>query len=145
MRLTSNRELRFDADRPTLWAAMSRVTDFPVWWPWLRGFDGTELAAGCVWSCVIQPPVPYVLHVTVAIDEVVPLSLVSATVDGDVRGTARLVLEDDGRGCRVVLASTLSPQQGVARVVARLAPPLARFGHQWVLETGARQFADRAL
>lgn len=145
MRLTSNRELRFEADRLTVWAAMSRVEDFPRWWPWLRQFDGTELATGSVWSCVIQPPLPYFLHVTVALDEVVPLALVSATISGDVSGTARLLLEDDGQGSRVVLTSALSPQQGMLRMVATLAPPIARFGHQWVLDTGARQFGDRAL
>lgn len=145
MELTTTRELHFDADRHAVWAAMSRVTDFPRWWPWLRGFDGAELATGSVWSCVIQPPVPYALRVTVALDEVVAPALVVATVAGDLSGTARLVLDDDGDGCRVVLSSRLTPHQGIPRLVARLAPAVARFGHDWVLEIGARQFADRAL
>ena len=145
MQLTTTRELHFDADRGTVWAAMSRVTDFPSWWPWLRRFDGTDLATGSVWSCVIQPPLPYVLRVTVTLDEVVAPALVVATVAGEVSGTARLVLDDDGDRCRAVLTSTLTPTHGIPRLVARLAPAVARFGHDWVLEIGARQFADRAL
>jgi uncharacterized protein YndB with AHSA1/START domain len=145
MRLTSNRELRFDADRSTVWAAMSRVADFPGWWPWLRGFDGTDLATGCVWSCLIQPPLPYALAVTVTLDEVEAPASVRATVRGDVEGSAHLVLDDDGDGCRVVLRSTLVPAHGVVAVIARMAPPITRFGHDWVVETGARQFAERAL
>ncbi|MDP9020979.1 MAG: SRPBCC family protein [Actinomycetota bacterium] len=145
MRLTTTRELHFDADRDAVWAAMSRVADFPRWWPWLRRFDGTDLATGSVWSCVIQPPLPYALRVTVTLDEVMAPRLVVATVAGDVSGTARLVLHDDGDGCRGVLSSTLTPDHGIPRLVARVAPAVARFGHDWVLETGVRQFADRAL
>lgn len=145
MQLTTSRELCFDTDRSAVWAAMSRVPDFPAWWPWLRRFDGTELASGCVWSCLIQPPLPYVLCVTVTLDEVVEPVLVRATVAGDVGGTAHLVLEDDEDGCRVVLRSTLVPAHGVVSLVARLAPRVARFGHDWVIDTGARQFAERAL
>ena len=145
MQLSTRRELHFDADRDAVWAAMSRVADFPRWWPWLRRFDGTDLVTGAVWSCVIQPPLPYALRVTVTLEEVVAPALVVATVAGEVSGTARLSLDDDADGCRAVLSSTLTPQQGVPRLVARLAPAVARFGHDWVLEVGARQFADRAL
>jgi uncharacterized protein YndB with AHSA1/START domain len=145
MRLASTRELRFDADRRTVWAAMCRVGQFPSWWPWLRRFEGAELRTGSVWSCVIQPPVPYAVHVTVALDQVVAPALVAATVAGDVSGTARLLLEDERDGCRALLTSTLTPEQGLLRAVATLAPPVARFGHDWVLGTGARQFAERAL
>lgn len=145
MLLTTTRELHFDADRDSVWAAMSRVADFPTWWPWLRRFDGTDLVTGAVWSCVIKPPLPYELRVTVTLDEVVAPALVVATVAGEVTGTARLVLDEHGDGCRAVLSSTLTPDQGIPRLVARLAPAVARFGHDWVLEIGARQFADRAL
>lgn len=145
MQLASTRHLHFEADRQVVWDTISRVGEFPRWWPWLRRFDGTELTTGSVWRCTIQPPLPYTLRFTVVLDEVVAPTLVAATLAGDVSGTARLELEQEEAGCRAVLRSSLSPDQGVLRLVARLVPPVARFGHDWVLDTGARQFAHRAL
>lgn len=125
-----------------MWATLNRVTEFSSWWPWLRHFEGAELVSGSVWECVVQPPLPYALRFTVTLDQVVAPRLVHATVAGDVAGSASLVLEEDGAGCLAVFNSSLTPYQGVLRVVATLAPPVARYGHDWVLDTGARQFAD---
>jgi uncharacterized protein YndB with AHSA1/START domain len=163
----SDRRYRFAADRSSVWAAIGSVGEYRAWWPWLRRFDADGLVAGDVWSCQIQPPMPYVLRFTVTVDRVEPASVVVATIDGDVRGTARLDLDDDtgpgdtgpgdtdpgdgvaaigvAAGCRVRLRSTLVPANRTLQVVARAARPVARFGHAWVLDTGARQFRDRAL
>ncbi|MBW3642834.1 MAG: SRPBCC domain-containing protein [Actinobacteria bacterium] len=143
MKLTTARRLHLDADRAVVWTAMTQVRQFTSWWPWLHHFDGTELVAGSVWTCVVQPPLPYSLRFTVALEEVVAPSFVLATVTGDVEGTASVALEEEDSGCLVVLGSSLTPREGVLRVVATLVPPVARYGHDWVLDTGARQFADR--
>ena len=48
--------------------------------------------------------------------------------------------------CRTATGATLgwcrdlSPTNGMLKTVARLARPVAQFGHDWVLDTGARQF-----
>jgi hypothetical protein len=175
----SDRCYRFAADRWSVWTAIGSVQEYRAWWPWLRRFEANGLAVGDVWVCQIQPPVPYALRFTVTVDQVDAPSLVVATVDGDVRGTARLDLEDDpadrldlgskngpgngpdeellgggtrvgtetpaGNGCRVRLRSSLVPANRTLRTVARLSRPVAQFGHAWVIDTGARQFEDRAL
>ncbi|HEX3948115.1 MAG TPA: hypothetical protein VHW47_10440 [Acidimicrobiales bacterium] len=148
----SDRRYGFAADRPAVWAAIGSVGRYREWWPWLRQFDADALVAGAVWECQIQPPVPYLLRFTVTLDRVEAPRLVVATVGGDVRGTARLELEDarpddgpDGARCQVRLRSTLVPANRTLRVVARMARPVAQFGHRWVLDTGAQQFGDRAL
>jgi hypothetical protein len=41
--------------------------------------------------------------------------------------------------------SHLEPGNSLLRAVARLAAPVVRYGHDWVLDTGARQFIDRAV
>ena len=143
MKLTSTRRVHLDADRETVWAAMNQVEEFPRWWPWLRHFDGMKLATGSAWECEVQPPLPYALRFTVLLDEVVPACSVKATLSGDLTGTARLELQEAEAGCQVRFNSALAPQHGVLRLVAAVAPPLARFGHDWVLDTGTRQFADR--
>ena len=36
--------------------------------------------------------------------------------------------------------SELTPTSSLLRTLARLAPPVARYGHEWVLSTGLQQF-----
>ena len=43
------------------------------------------------------------------------------------------------------LTAALSPGSPAFRVLATLARPLVTRGHDWVLDTGARQFVDRAI
>ena len=145
MRLESTRPLHFEARRDTVWAAIADVGQYRRMWPWLRRFDGEALTLGAVWRCTVQPPLPYSLRLRITIEELEAPRLVVASVDGDIRGTARLTLHDGGDTCDGELVSTLVPEQPMLRLVSNLAPPLARFGHDWVLETGARQFAAKAL
>ncbi len=126
---------------------MSSVAAYRSWWPWLVGFDAEALRAGAVWQCVVQPPVPYRLRFSLTLHHVVPMTTVEAVVTGDVVGTALLQLADGDRpSCTEVrLSSALSPGNRALRAVALMARPVARYGHDWVLDTGARQFGDRAL
>ena len=145
--------MRFDSDRryrlpvvPTeLWAALARVEDYQSWWPWLRGFDATGLAGAEVWHCHVQPPVPYRVRFAVSLDEVVAPHTIRASITGDVVGEARLEIAAHPQGCEARLVSSLRPGNGFLKAVARLAAPVVRFGHDWVLDTGARQFLDRAV
>ena len=64
---------------------------------------------------------------------------------GDIEGSARLeVVAVDG-GSELHFTSELSPTNSVLRAVARLASPVARYGHEWVLSSGLDQFRARAL
>jgi hypothetical protein len=94
---------------------------------------------------VVQPPLPYALRFRIVLDEVVPAQWASARVDGDIVGDARLSLAATVDGCEARLISNLAPSHQVLRAIARVARPVARFGHDWVLDTGLRQFRSRAL
>jgi uncharacterized protein YndB with AHSA1/START domain len=145
--------VRFDSDRryqlavapAELWAALARVEDYQGWWPWLRAFDAAGLEGDDVWHCHVQPPVPYRVRFSVALDEVRAPHSVRATISGDVVGEARLEIAEHPGGSEARLVSSLEPGNGFLRAVARLAAPVVRFGHDWVLDTGARQFIDRAV
>jgi len=132
--------------RDEVWALISDVSQYRTWWPWLRAFDGTALAPGEEWRCEVQPPVPYPVRFGVVIEHVEPTVLVRATVRGDVVGKATLTLDDTRSGCcTATLHSSLAPGNTALRVVSRFAGPIARFGHDWVLDSGARQFIARAV
>ena len=137
----SDRRYRFDAPPGRVWDGIGQVDRYPEWWPWLRRFHAVGLTPGDVWECEIQPPMPYVLGFRVTIEEVVDFKKVVAGIDGDVVGAARLSLAAEGGGCVVRIVSTLAPTNRTLRLVARVARPIAHYGHAWVLDTGARQFA----
>ncbi|GAC1309440.1 MAG: SRPBCC family protein [Acidimicrobiales bacterium] len=145
MRLCSDRRYSFDCPPPTLWAALTRIEQYQSWWPWLRDFDANSFTTGARWTCVIQPPIPYSLRFGLTLEEVVPDRSAAAVIHGDIEGWARIELSPDGDGAGLRLVSELSASSALLRVIADIARPVVQFGHDWVLDTGLRQFADRAL
>jgi uncharacterized protein YndB with AHSA1/START domain len=141
----SDRTYLFPVPPPAVWDAMARVDAYRRWWPWLRRFDAVTLEAGDRWTCTVRPPLPYVLRFTVTIDEVEPARRVAATVAGDIDGEATLWVQESSAGSMVRLRSELAPRSTLLRRVNALAPWMARYGHDWVLDTGVRQFRTRAL
>jgi uncharacterized protein YndB with AHSA1/START domain len=131
--------------RAAVWNLISEVSRYRSWWPWLRAFDATALASGEEWRCEVQPPVPYLVRFRVAIEDVEPAVLVRAKVGGDIVGVATLTFSDTDAGCTATLDSSLAPGNRALRLVSRFAGPVARFGHDWVLDSGARQFITRAV
>jgi hypothetical protein len=145
----SDRRHRFDVARDELWAAITSVEDFQAWWPWLKGFEAQRLAPGETWTCTVQPPLPYTLRFVLEIEDVVAHELVIARVSGDLAGSARLEVRElpgsGGERSEIRLRSSLSPTNSVLRAFARVARPVVRFGHDWVLDTGVQQFRSRAI
>jgi uncharacterized protein YndB with AHSA1/START domain len=138
---------RYDLPLPRedVWSLITDVASYRSWWPWLRKFDAAGFAEGEAWRCEVQPPMPYLVRFGVEIDHVEEAKLVRATVDGDVVGEATLTFDDSDEGCVATLHSSLAPGNTALRLVSRFAAPIARFGHDWVLDSGARQFIARAV
>ena len=145
MDIQSDRRFHFDADREAVWDAILRTDLYRDWWPWLREFDGTALREGDRWRCVVKPPLPYHLRFVVVLTKVEHPGVVCAQVEGDVTGTAEITVTDAEKGCDLRLASDLQATNGLLRFVGRVARPAATYGHNWVLDTGARQFRSAAF
>ena len=145
MEIRSDRHHDFPVAPEVLWDAMSRVDAYQQWWPWLRSFDAAALTVGERWEAVVQPPLPYRLRFSIHLDEVAPVEHVVARVSGDITGSARLHLSETATGSRLHLVSSLEPKHRVLQAVATVAAPVARYGHEWVLDTGLQQFRARAL
>jgi uncharacterized protein YndB with AHSA1/START domain len=141
----SDRCYRFTVPAQRVWEEATAIDRYASWWPWLRRFDATTFDTGAVWTCVVKPPLPYTVRFSVTLQDVVHGSHVRARIDGDVTGTALLTLTGADEGCEVRLVSALAPRSGVLRALAALARPAVRFGHDWVLDSGARQFRATAL
>ena len=141
----SDRRYRFGVGPEELWSRFGQLDDYQGWWPWLRRFEAGGIGEGERWSCLVQPPLPYSLRFDLLFDEVVPARFAGARVEGDITGHARIDIEADDTGSELRLVSHLAPASPMLRVVSRLARPVATFGHDWVLDTGFRQFSDRAI
>ena len=120
------------------------MSTYPTWWPWLREFDGARLAAGEVWNCSVQPPLPYRVRFAVHIDSVQEHESVTATVSGEIVGSASLTIAPADGGCTARLIADLGPDRHALRALSLALRPLVRFGHNWVLDTGAKQFDKRS-
>jgi hypothetical protein len=143
--ITSEHRYEIPLSREEVWARISQVGEYRRWWPWLRRFDAQGLTTGDAWRCQVKPPLPYSVRFKVHLDEVVAPQSVRARVSGDVVGTANLVFEEAVDGCVVTLSSVLAPASRTLQVVATVASPAARFGHDFILDSGARRFIERAL
>jgi uncharacterized protein YndB with AHSA1/START domain len=129
-----------------VWASLVRVDRYRDWWPWLAGFEAGGFEAGERWRCLVRPPLPYSVRFEVLLEEVEAPRFVTATVSGDIDGPAAIDLEptpDGGTDLRLV--SALAPSAGLLRAATAIAGPVVRWGHDWVLTTGLRQFRERAF
>ncbi len=145
MRVASDRQYRFQAAPAAVWGSLADVGSYRSWWPWLREFDGQSLRSGDVWRCVVKPPLPYVVRFTIELAEVVEHESVDAELTGDIVGDARIEISSAPAGSEIRLTSDLRPGSRTLRGVGAIAHPLASFGHNWVLDSGARQFGEHAL
>jgi hypothetical protein len=140
--IVSDRRYAFAVDPSMLWSIIKGVDDYPGWWPWLRRFEARGLEVGDVWTCTVRPPLPYTLTFAITIDEVVERERVAATVDGDITGVAQLEITETDDGCCARLESRLAPASWFLQGLASVARPAVRRGHDWVLDTGARQLRE---
>lgn len=145
MHLATDRTHRFEVDPQRLWDALTDIDDYPRWWPWLRSFEAEAFAPGARWRCVVRPPLGYPVRFAITLGEVAPPRHADAVVGGDIEGHARLDITGHGQGSELRLVSELRPVSPLVRVVTRLASPVARTSHDWVLDTGLRQFRRHAL
>lgn len=143
----SERRATFAEPPEVVWAALIDVGAYRRWWPWLTELDGDGFDVGATWRCHVRPPLPYSVRFTLHLEEVEPPRFAVATVAGDIEGHASLDLSEPsgGAGTELRLVSVLQSATRTLRLLADLGPPIVRFGHDWVLDTGLRQFRERAL
>ncbi len=154
MQLESDRRYRFTADPETVWDALRAVKDYQSWWPWLDEFEtetdtitdtitDTErtLAPGTTWRCAVRSPIQIGLRFTITLDVVTDPGHIAATLAGDLVGPASLTIAKlAAGGSEIRLTSRLAPRSTTLGLMMRIAPPLAKWAHDHLLDTAARQF-----
>jgi hypothetical protein len=130
-----------------LWEVLQGTGEYPRWWPWLREFetDGSGLVEGSVARCSVRAPIPYTLDFTVTIEHVEPGTSLDARVDGDLRGPARLEIGARAKGATARLVWTVELRAPMLRAASVVVRPVMEWGHDWIADSGVRQFRERAL
>jgi hypothetical protein len=144
MLLRTDRTYDLPFDTASCWRRIEQVDRYRSWWPWLRRFEATELAAGARWQCRVRPPLPYWVTFSVELIEVVEGERIEARVRGAIGGRAQLTLAPATSGCTIRLVSELAPRSAGLRTLSWIARPLVTSGHDSILSTGVRQFAQRS-
>jgi carbon monoxide dehydrogenase subunit G len=139
--------LAFPVALADLWAMTVDVERVASSWSWLDDFsvEGHGLQRGTMLHGVVVPPLPYRMRVDVVLDECVPERHITASVHGDLEGTARLSFEADGAESRVHATWTVEMMQRPMRMAARIAHPLLRWGHDRVVDATVNALRRRLV
>ena len=141
LEVTTDRWFTFPAAPGTVWEALQQTDRYPSWWPWLTEFEADGLHPGATWRCAVRSPLRTTLRFRLLIDAAAD-RVVSARLDGDLAGTARITLQPTDPGdTRLRLEARVRPCTAPVAALTRLAPAVARWSHDRIVATGARQFA----
>jgi uncharacterized protein YndB with AHSA1/START domain len=139
--VVTDRWFTFPAAPDAVWAALRQTDLYPRWWPWLTSFEADGLHPGATWRCAVRAPLRTTLRFRLLIDAATERG-VAARLDGDLAGTARITFHPADHGAtRLRLEARLRPCTAPVVALSRLAPPVARWSHDRIVGTGARQFA----
>jgi uncharacterized protein YndB with AHSA1/START domain len=131
-----------------LWNTLAQTDRYREWWPWLRSFtvdDPDALTTGRVARVVIQAPLPYQLHSTIHVDDAARDERLVTTVDGELRGPARLDLRAVEGGTEARLAWSLELQAPLLRTLVFVGRPAMAWAHDRIVDRGLMQFEGHAL
>lgn len=128
-----------------LWELLERTDQYVIWWSWLRELDAAGLAPGTTAQCTIQSPLRYSLRCTIHVEEVEPHASITTTVDGDLRGPARLEIGPDPAGATARLRWSVALTDPALAALSRVARPAMSWAHDRIVAIGFEQFLRRAL
>ena len=140
-------EFWFPVQIDDFWRLIENFDQYQAWWPWLQAFgaDRAGLVSGNILTGTIVPPVPYRIRLQARLRTCERPSLTEASITGDLRGHASLSFDELRGGTRVQAAWTLEMASTPMRIAARVARPLARWGHDRVVEMAVSGICRRGL
>jgi len=129
-----DRAWHFGVTPDELWFTLAQTDRYREWWPWLRSFhidsdDGDNSD----------------VHCTIRVDDAVRDERLVTTVDGDLRGPARLELRPVDGGTEARLAWSFELQAPLLRTLAFFGRPAMSWAHDRIVERGLVQFEGHAL
>jgi hypothetical protein len=140
-----DRRFEFAVSPEMFWQTVSRTDSYPMWWTWLREFESDGLHSGSRTECVIRPPLPYALRVSIDVERALRPERVETRVSGDLDGPARLEISRTTSGCTARLVWSLELREPSLARLARIARPVLMWAQDRVITGGVHQFEHVAL
>lgn len=108
---------------------------YSSWWPAYEVSE--EITHGRVRS-IVRARLPYTLTFTTEVIEEKPPHEFSIRAAGELAGTGRWVLRQDGEETRIVFYWDVRADKPLIRWLSPLLKPLFRWNHDWVMKVGER-------
>ncbi len=144
---------RFDAPIEQVWDAIRVYRAWPRWWPAIARTRqvkaGDAQGLGEVVEFVFRTRLGYRLGFEMTTTAIEPPRLLAGTAAGELAGTGRWELSEDGGGTRVVYYWNVETTRWWMRVLAPIARPAFSWNHDQVMKSGetglARLLAARRV
>lgn len=146
-------ELRFtttwwlEAPIDEVYRAIAAAPCWPAWWTSLCAVEelapGNREGIGRVYRTTWQSRLGYRLRFEVRVTRVLPGRLIEGVARGDVQGTGRWRLSEEGRVTRVRYEWRVRPVRRWMALLAPVAEPLFAWNHHAVMQDGAEGLARR--
>ena len=129
--------------RPDTWTTLEQTQHYESWWPWMRHLevDGVPLEPGTAFSFLVVAPIPFTMRLRVHVDEAQSPEAISATIAGDLEGTATMRFEEQGPTRTVAYISwSVEVSRPALRPIARATRPLLLWGQTWAVNVALKEF-----
>ena len=129
--------------RRDTWVTLEQSQHYEAWWPWMRHLevDGVPLEVGTNYSFLVVAPIPFTMRLRVRVDEALSPETISATIAGDLDGTASMTFEEQGPARTVAHISwSVEVARPALRSIARVTRPLLLWGQSWAVNVALKEF-----
>lgn len=122
------------APRPDVMAVLDDLQSYPAWWPEIRE---VRVLGARRFEVVARSFLPYELRFTTDA-EVVDLAagIIAVRLSGDMEGTMRWTVTEEGDGCRLVYDQEVTTHKRLLDALAPVARPGFRVNHALMMRHG---------
>lgn len=138
---------RLAAPREQVFDALHASEGWPEWWPGLESVvkleDGDAEGRGSLGRYTWRSLIGYRLAFEMRITDVDPPSALAGQAEGELAGTGRFRLREEGGATAVVFEWRVETRRAWMNALAPVARPVFRWNHDWIMRQGARGLARR--
>lgn len=138
---------RVAAPRERVFEVLHDAERWPEWWRGVERVvkleDGDEEGRGSLGRYVWRSRIPYRLEFDMRITRVDRPERMEGEAVGELTGTGRWWLHDDGEGTTVLFEWRVETTRAWMNLLAPVARPVFRWNHDWLMRQGGRGLARR--
>ncbi len=132
---------RFSFDEPVeiIWNEIIDFENWPSWWTGIERIDNlhhSESVGGNTYKSIVRGYIPYSLVFYSFIDKIVPMTLISTKINGDLEGGGVCRFSEKGTGTELWLEWNVSPTKLWMKILSPVARSYFVKNHDKILNKG---------